>query len=113
MNKRAYIFYLTIFIIGFGIAYICGLTAGMENQTVYHGTEANVAPDSDSPTEEGYWVKAVNNVIFVYKSDKTTMIAETDINISQLSTKEKNILSDGIYLENSEELFKYLEANTS
>ena len=113
MNKRAYIFYLTIFIIGFGIAYICGLTAGMENKTVYHGTEANVTPDSDSPTEEGYWVKAVNNVIFVYKSDKTTIIAETDINTSQLSTKEKNILSDGIYLENSEELFKYLEANTS
>ena len=113
MNKRAYIFYLTIFIIGFGIAYICGLTAGMENNTVYHGTEGNVTADSDSPTEEGYWVKAVNNVIFVYKSDKSTVIAQTDINISQLSTKEKNILSDGIYLENSEELFKYLEANTS
>ena len=52
-------------------------------------------------------------MIFVYKSDKTTVIAETDINISRLSTSEKNILNDGIYLENSEELFKYLEANTS
>ena len=85
MNKRAYIFYLTIFIIGFGIAYICGLTAGMENKTVYHGTEANVTPDSDSPTEEGYWVKAVNNVIFVYKSCLLyTSICHPSVDISGL-----------------------------
>lgn len=113
MNKRAYIFYLTIFIIGFGIAYVCGLRVGMDETTIPNGAEANVIPNSKLETEEGYWVKAINNVIFVYKSDKTTVIAETDINISQLSTKEKSILNDGIYLENSEKLFKYLEANTS
>lgn len=113
MNKRAYIFYLTIFIIGFGIAYICGVKVGMEEETIHNGAAANVMPKEKKETEEGYWVKAIDNVIFVYKSDKTTVIAETDINISELSTREKNILDDGIYLENSEELFKYLEANTS
>lgn len=112
MNKRAYIFYLTIFIIGFGIAYICGLKAGMEDGVIPNGTAANVMPNNQQE-EEGYWVKAIDNVIFVYKSDKTTVIAETDINISELSASEKNVLDDGIYLENSEELFKYLEANTS
>lgn len=114
MNKRAYIFYLTIFIIGFGIAYICGLKAGMEDDAIINNEQAvNVKPDNNESQEEGYWVKAINNVIFVYKSDKTTVIAETDINISELSASEKNVLDDGIYLENSEELFKYLEANTS
>ncbi len=114
MNKRAYIFYLTIFIIGFGIAYVCGLKTGMEDEPIINNEQAvNAKPDENKNQEEGYWVKAIDNVIFVYKSDKTTVIAETDINISQLSTSEKNILDDGIYLENSEELFKYLEANTS
>lgn len=68
---------------------------------------------SKNSSEEGYWVKSVNNVIIVYKSDKKTIVAETDINIAKMSEKERNILMDGIYLENSEELFKYLEANTS
>lgn len=114
MNKRAYIFYLTVFIIGFGIAYICGLKVGMEDSTIMHNKKAvNVEPNDNQSEEDGYWVKSIDNVIFVYKSDKTTVIAETDINISELSTSEKNILDDGIYLENSEELFKYLEANTS
>lgn len=114
MNKRAYIFYLTIFIIGFGIAYICGLKVGMEDDAIINNEQAvNVEPGDNKSEEEGYWVKAINNVIFVYKSDKTTVIAETDINISELSASEKNVLDDGIYLENSEELFKYLEANTS
>ena len=104
MNKRAYIFYLTIFIIGFGIAYVCGLKTGMEDEPIINNEQAvNAKPDENKNQEEGYWVKAIDNVIFVYKSDKTTVIAETDI----------NILDDGIYLENSEELFKYLEANTS
>lgn len=113
MNRRAYIFYLTIFIVGFGIAYFCGLKTGMENDLLYNEKTVDVQPKENEQKEEGYWVKAIGDVIFVYKSDKTTVIAETDINISRLSTSEKNILNDGIYLENSEELFKYLEANTS
>lgn len=112
MNKRAYIFYLVVFIIGFGIAYCCGLKEGMEDEISHNQSTINAVQNNEE-SEEGYWVKAIDNVIFVYKSDKKTVIAETDINISQLTTSEKNILVDGIYLENSEELFKYLEANTS
>lgn len=112
MNKRAYIFYLVVFIIGFVIAYLCGINVGVEDELSHNKHTVNAIPSNDE-SEEGYWVKAIDNVIFVYKSDKKTVIAETDINISQLSTREKNILVDGIYLENSEELFKYLEANTS
>ena len=38
---------------------------------------------------------------------------ETDIDISDFSLKEKNMLQNGVYYENAEELFKYLESNTS
>ena len=56
---------------------------------------------------------AVDNKLNVYKKDKKTIMAETDIDISDFSLKEKNMLQNGVYYENAEELFKYLESNTS
>ena len=74
----------------------------------------NVNPQTETENlSEGYWVKAVNNKIFVYKSDGTTIVAETDIDISECSNSERSILENGVYLESAEELFKYLESNTS
>lgn len=114
MNKRAYIFYLIILVCGFAIAYVSGFKIGSGNNQSKIEKEVNVNPEisTSSPTE-GYWVKAVADKIYVYKSDKSTLVAETDINISGLSDGEKSILENGVYLENAEELFKYLEANTS
>ena len=114
MNKRAYIFYLTILVCGFVIAYVSGFQIGSNTEPSNMEKEVNVNPEvSTSEPTQGYWVKAVEDKIYVYKSDKTTLVAETDINISSLSDKEKSILENGVYLENAEELFKYLEANTS
>ena len=96
MSKRAYIFYLLVLIIGFGIAYVSGIRFGTNNSEV-----------------EGYWIIAVDNKLNVYKKDKKTIMAETDIDISDFSLKEKNMLQNGVYYENAEELFKYLESNTS
>lgn len=56
---------------------------------------------------------AKDNILYVYKSDKETEIAETDINISNMSLKDRKVIINGIYVESSEELFKFLEANTS
>lgn len=114
MNKRAYIFYLMILICGFTIAYVAGFKIGSGSEQSNIEKEVNVDPEESTNTPtDGYWVKSVNDKIYVYKSDKETLVAETDINISGLSDKEKNILENGVYLENAEELFKYLEANTS
>ena len=115
MNKRAYIFCLIVFIMGFCVAYFAGVKEGSNDVPLQKERAAYVKPKekSENSSEEGYWVKSVDNVIIVYKSDKKTIVAETDINIAKLSEKERNILMYGIYLENSEELFKYLEANTS
>ena len=38
---------------------------------------------------EGYWIIAVDNKLNVYKKDKKTIMAETDIDISDFSLKEK------------------------
>lgn len=114
MNRRAYIFYLMILVCGFILAYVAGVKMGSGTEQSNIEKEANVVPETSTSTPtEGYWVKSVDDIIYVYKSDRTTVVAETDINISGLSDKEKSILENGVYLENAEELFKYLEANTS
>lgn len=114
MNKRAYIFYLMILVCGFIIAYFAGVKMETDSKDLNIEKEVNVTPEASTSTPtDGYWVKAVDDKIYVYKSDKETLVAETDINISEISDKEKSILENGVYLENAEELFKYLEANTS
>ena len=99
MSKRAYIFYLLVLIIGFGIAYVSGIRFGTNNNVNEHTENKSII--------------AVDNKLNVYKKDKKTIMAETDIDISDFSLKEKNMLQNGVYYENAEELFKYLESNTS
>lgn len=114
MNKRAYIFYLSILICGFIIAYISGVKLGSESNNNINEKTANAkVQEEQNESDEGYWVKAVDNRIYVYRNDCTTIIAETDIDISGFTIKEKNIINNGIYFENAEDLFNYLEANTS
>lgn len=114
MNKRAYIFCLIVFIIGFSLAYIVGLKIGTEEGENLKEKVVNVSPDSKNETEaEGYWVKSLNDKIIVYKKDGTTVVAETDISVSRLSDTDQKVLENGIYIETAEELFKFLEANTS
>lgn len=110
MSKRAYIFYLVVFIFGFIITFICGYKLGTTNppQTV-----ENQVSDNAFEKSKGYWIVAENNHIIVYNYDKSVLIADTEIEISNFSEIEQAILTDGIYMENPSELFKYLEANTS
>ena len=117
MNKRAYIFCLIVFIIGFSLAYIVGMKIGTEEGETLKEKVVNVSPNQNSNSNEteaeGYWVKTLNDKIIVYKKDGTTIVAETDINVSRLSDTDQKVLEHGIYLESAEELFKFLEANTS
>ena len=43
----------------------------------------------------------------------STVVAETDIVVSRLPEADRKVLENGIYIENAEKLFKFLEANTS
>lgn len=114
MSKRAYIFGFIVFIIFFIIVYLAGVQLGTYDYSSESDKAVNVNPEKETESQtEGYWVKANNNKIFVYKSDGETIIAETDIDISEFSLQERMILENGVYLESAEDLFKYLEANTS
>ena len=91
MSKRAYIFYLLVLIIGFGIAYVSGIRFGTNNNvnkyTENKSINTNSLTDENSEVE-GYWIIAVDNKLNVYKKDKKTIMAETDIDISDFSLKE-------------------------
>ena len=112
MNKRAYIFYLVILVCGFIVAFSCGDKISRKNPVYSNLSDSDNRNEGITPTE-GYWVKAQDNKILVFKNDGETIIAETDIELSEFSIRETKILEKGIYLETAEELFKYLEANTS
>lgn len=115
MSKRAYIFCLVVFIIGFLAAYIVGVEIGTKEGDNLKEKVVNVSPNnkSDSKEVEGYWVKDLNDKIVVYKKDGKTVVAETDIVVSRLPEADRKVLENGIYIENAEKLFKFLEANTS
>ena len=84
-------------------------TSDLKNVTI----KSDAVKANNENKKEGYWLIAKDNILYVYKSDKETEIAETDINISNMSLKDRKIIINGIYVESSEELFKFLEANTS
>ena len=115
MSKRAYIFCLVVFIIGFLAAYIVGVEIGTKEGDNLKEKVVNVSADnkSDSKEVEGYWVKGLNDKIVVYKKDGKTVVAETDIVVSRLPEADRKVHENGIYSENAEKLFKFLEANTS
>ena len=113
MSKRAYIFCLVVFIIGFLAAYIVGVEIGTKEGDNLKEKVVNVSPNNKSDSKEVYWVKDLNDKIVVYKKDGKTVVAETDIVVSRLPEADRKVLENGIYIENAEKLFKFLEANTS
>lgn len=108
MNKRAYIFCLLALIIvaTFEIGYNIGIRK--ENNTNNSKTNAEV-----SSKEEGYWIQAVDGMVTVFEEDKETVVATTEISVSYFSEEEQEVLEEGFYFETAEELFNFLEANTS
>ena len=113
MNKRAYIFYLGIFIMGVVIAFFVGRKFAMSEPPA---TETNVKTTgykAEQEYTEGFWLKLENDVIVVYEQNKTDVIAETDIHSADCSSRDQSMLEDGIYMEDIESLFKFLQAHTS
>ncbi len=110
MNRRAYIFYLIVFVLGFIVSFFCGYKYGTMDSPK---TVQNRVVQNSFNKSKGYWILSENNHIMVYNYDKSTLIADTEIDTTNLSELDQSILADGIYMENPSELFKYLEANTS
>ncbi len=60
-----------------------------------------------------YYVICEDNIIKIYHSDRTTLFADTGIDISNISEEHKNELKNGFYIETVHELYNYLESVTS
>ena len=113
MNKRAYIFYLGILLMGIVVAFFVGRKIAMSDPPI---TETNVKTTkqiSSDEQEEGFWLKLEDDRIVVYKQNKKDIVAQTDIKGENCSDRDRLMLEDGIYMENVEKLFKYLQAHTS
>ena len=90
MSKRAYIFYLLVLIIGFGIAYVSGIRFGTNNNvnkyTENKSINTNSLTDENSEVE-GYWIIAVDNKLNVYKKDKKTIMVKYQLILQCLTYK--------------------------
>ncbi len=113
MNKRAYIFYFTVILMGVIVSFFAGKKYGTEDLKT---TQTNVTASAEHQTKkviEGYWLKRKNDKIVIYDQNQTNVIAETDIREKDCTEKDSKLLEQGIYLENMECLFKFLQAHTS
>lgn len=107
MNKRAYIFCLVAAVIV--ATFIIGYNIGTNKQSNNFNSQTN----AEIKEREGYWLQSVEGYIVVFENDRATVVASTEIPVSGLSKKEQDILEEGFYFDTAEELFKFLEANTS
>lgn len=107
MNKRAYIFCLVAAVIV--ATFVIGYNIGTDKQSKKNNSQTNAKVIE----KEGYWLQSVEGYIVVFENDSATVVASTEIPVSSLSKKEQDVLAEGFYFDTAEELFKFLEANTS
>lgn len=72
-----------------------------------------VANKPKKPKEYQYYLILENNQISVYKSDKKTLYFNTQIHIDELNNYEISELTQGIFIEDVDELYSFLESHTS
>lgn len=121
MNKRAYIFCLCIFFVAFIIAYLAGAGATYvkdeevttKEEAYVNGNTSTTASEESDNEIDGYWIKSVDGKIVVYRKDGKTVFAKTEIRVENLTEREISVLENGLYIETPDELFNYLESNTS
>lgn len=113
MNKRAYIFYLSVIIMGMAVSFWAGKDFAMNDMKA---TETNVSANKEPDTTkevQGFWLKLEDGKIVIYDKKKEDVIAVTDIRKNDCTVRDIHLLENGIYMENMESLFKFLQAHTS
>lgn len=75
--------------------------------------EKTVAADGEALKEDCYYLMEVNGYIVVYLSDKKTPFEYTDILYDELPEKLRNEIRNGKYIEDTKELYGFLENYSS
>ncbi|MDO5520366.1 MAG: hypothetical protein Q4G58_07740 [bacterium] len=67
----------------------------------------------DNKTHYKYYITVKNGMIVVYSNDKKTIVEETEINYNNLLASQKQEVSQGVYIDNLEQLYSTLESYSS
>lgn len=75
--------------------------------------EDSVLTDSNTLSNDCYFLYDKNGYVVVYHSDKKTLYEYTDILVSELPVNLRTELRNGKYIENLDELYGFLENYSS
>ncbi len=75
--------------------------------------ENTVAADGEALKEDCYYLMEINGYIVVYLSDKKTPYEYTDILYDELPEKLRDEIRNGKYIEDTKELYGFLENYSS
>lgn len=84
-----------------------------EEQTAKSEAEPSVRTEGEALKEDCYYLMEVNGYIVVYLSDKTTPYEYTDIQYDELPSTLREEIRNGKYIEDTEELYGFLENYSS
>lgn len=124
MTRKTYIFCFVALLILFVFSFvlIINIKDGqtLKEKSVNNKTIKQLEDQNDDIAHEQetfnfdkmYFVKLDGNRVVVYNMENQ-LIANTQIYASELGEKEKELLIEGIYCKDAEELFRYLESLTS
>lgn len=89
------------------------IAAEKEEQTAKAETEPSVRTEGSALKEDCYYLMEVNGYIVVYLSDKETPYEYTDILYDELPAKLREEIRNGKYIEDTKELYGFLENYSS
>ena len=84
-----------------------------ENEIQVSEKEETVVADAEALKEDCYYLMEVNGYIVVYLSDKKTPYEYTDILYENLPLSLRQEIRNGKYIEDTEELYGFLENYSS
>ena len=113
MKRRAYIFYSIVIAAGLMISFFVGRKMAFQDPPATATNVKTAETNSEAESVTGYWLKLENDVIVIYGENKKNLIAETDIHSSVCSARDQKLLKTGIYMEDIDKLFKFLQSHTS
>lgn len=79
----------------------------------YKGQEIHLRKTYRTPNQTGFIAKSYNGMIVILKSDGKTVYEYTEINIAALPETLREQISEGMIIENEEELYNFLENYSS
>ena len=79
----------------------------------YNVNEIRLRKTYKKPVPSGYYAKSYNGLIVILNGDEKTVYEYTQISLASLPEDMRPLILEGLYLENDEQLYSFLENYTS